>query len=1090
VFEAKVLPPTVRRDVVPRPRVQRRLDGVRSSRLTTVVAGAGFGKSTILADLAARTRTAWYTVSDEDRDLDAFAQGIVDALRLRLPALSTSLSLAVDGARGPDAERHELDRANALAALVCGAVHEHLRSDLVLVVDDVDELGDAPAPSRFLDGLCRQAPERLHLVLSSRREPPFSIERLRGRGQVLEIPGSALLFDRDEVAAVLRGLLGEPAGAVADRLRAATGGWPAAVRLAAETLQALPPGEWDAAVSRVPRPDGPLSAYLAQEVFAREPPEVAALVRAVAPLERFTAELAGELGVAGAPELVEALDRRGLFLEPRGEEGWYALAPPIREFALGRFGLGAADRRDRCRIAARWFEGRGLHELALRHLVAAEEPSEAARVLVFAGPALLASGASDVVIRVAAWLPPDVTTEPIERLAGQAHQVRGEWDLALERYGRLAGDGETDAALAWRMGLIHYLRGEPERALEIYERARTGTGEPQDDALLLAWTAAAHWIRGDVDRCRDHADRALEIATACGDHQALAAAHTSLAMLAALESDRRANYAHYQRALEHAERAGDVLQVIRIRANRGSHLVEESNYEEALEELDIAIRLSELAGFATFQALALSNRGEALFWLGRLDEAIGELEAARAIQQRLGSRLISYPLSHLGDVFRERGDRALARLSYAEAVAVSDGAGDLQGLVPALAGLARVLAPDEPDEARRAVERALAHGSALGRQGALLAAGWVALATGDADAAAARAAEAAALSRTRRDRAAVAESLELVAATTDDPARRRDHLEEAAAIWREVGGALGEARVDLALARSERDDRAVVLAGRAEERFRALGVRGYAAEAAELIALVSESAPPPVAILSLGGFRVLRGGDPVPLAEWQSRKARTLLKVLVSRRGQPIHREELLELLWPGEDPARTSSRLSVALSTLRAVLDPDKRFEPEHFVSADRSTVRLEHGAAWVDVDAFLEDAAAGLDALESGRGEEAASRLGAAEAAYAGDFLPEDLFDDWALALREEVRNTYVAVARALAGEAADRGDLDAAVRYLLRILERDPYDERAHLALISALDGAGRHGEARRAYATYAGRMTELGVEALPLTEAVGR
>jgi DNA-binding SARP family transcriptional activator len=111
-------------------------------------------------------------------------------------------------------------------------------------------------------------------------------------------------------------------------------------------------------------------------------------------------------------------------------------------------------------------------------------------------------------------------------------------------------------------------------------------------------------------------------------------------------------------------------------------------------------------------------------------------------------------------------------------------------------------------------------------------------------------------------------------------------------------------------------------------------------------------------------------------------------------------------------------------------------------------------------------------------------------AEAAYVGDFLPEDPFDDWATSLREEARNAYVAVARALAERAAAKRDPDAAARFLLRILERDAFDERAHLGLVSALVASGRHGEARRAYRAYEGRMAELGVEALPFTEATAR
>jgi DNA-binding SARP family transcriptional activator len=118
------------------------------------------------------------------------------------------------------------------------------------------------------------------------------------------------------------------------------------------------------------------------------------------------------------------------------------------------------------------------------------------------------------------------------------------------------------------------------------------------------------------------------------------------------------------------------------------------------------------------------------------------------------------------------------------------------------------------------------------------------------------------------------------------------------------------------------------------------------------------------------------------------------------------------------------------------------------------------------------------------------ALSRLATAEAAYTGDFLEEDAYADWTVALREEARATYTAVARALADEAATRGDVDATTRYSLRVLERDPYDEPTHLGLVAILDAAGRHGEARRRFRTYCTRMDEIGVESAPFPAAPRR
>ena len=118
-----------------------------------------------------------------------------------------------------------------------------------------------------------------------------------------------------------------------------------------------------------------------------------------------------------------------------------------------------------------------------------------------------------------------------------------------------------------------------------------------------------------------------------------------------------------------------------------------------------------------------------------------------------------------------------------------------------------------------------------------------------------------------------------------------------------------------------------------------------------------------------------------------------------------------------------------------------------------------------------------------------EAHARLVSAEASYTGEFLEEDAYEDWAIGFREASRAVYTQVVRALAAGAEARGDADAATRFHLRILERDPYDEAAHLGLVSTLETAGRHGEARRCFRTYCARMDEIGVESAPFPR-VGR
>ncbi len=1082
----KLLPPVAPASLLGRDRLFARLDEALQRRLTIVVADAGFGKSTLLSAWASDHNCAWYSASPEDESLAVFARGIVDALRLRVPLVPTEIAAAVASAAGPDAEADDRARAQGVAALVCEALQSQLRRDLVLVVDDVHELSESPGAMQLIESLCRQAPAQVHIVLASRVEPSFPIERLRGQGQVLELSGSDLAFDVDETAELLVALTGDDDAETAAELHRATGGWPAAVRLAVETLRGVPPTGRREALEGIRRPGGPLFAYLASEVFANEPPGVEELVRFVAPLERFTPELCEALGVESPAEILGSLARRGLFVELHGHPaGWYSLGAPVREFALAQLLPDEAEARALRMRAAQWFEEHGHIEEALRCLAEADDTAELGRLLASHGSTLLAHGAGDAVLNAVALLPEGGRDASIEQLAGEAFQVRGDWDEALRCFDRAAGDDDVLApALAWRMGLLEYLRGRLDDAMASYDRAGED-GDARDLALLLAWRATAHWLRSETDECRADAERAFGIASAAGDPQALAAAHTVLAMLAALEGDRNANDAHYLRALDYADRAGDVLQLIRVRTNRGSRHLEEGAYEEAIAELDLGLRLADLAGFAAFRALALTNRGEARGKLGRLEEAVADLEDAREIYRRLGSRMVAYPLEKLGEIYRERGDWALSRATYEEAISQAETASDLQGLVPSLCGLARVLAADEPEEATALAERAVALGYGMNHVDALLAAGWVSLARDDREAALTRASEATVAAGVRRDRAGLAESIELRVLAAPEPADELGRLEEAAAIWRDLRSPLGEARVALlaALLSGDADS-----ARAAEERLQELGARGYRAA---LSSLLPRDAGLPLVVQALGRFRVIRGGEPIPLTAWQSRKARDLLKILVARRGRPTPRDFLMEALWPEQSPERLGNRLSVLLSTVRTVLDPEKRFDADHFIAADRSSVWIQSENLAVDVERFLLTAADALAALRQAS-PEAPAKLATAEAAYSGDFLEEDAYEDWAVGLREEARVAYTEVARALAEDASARGDADAATRYYLRVLERDPYDEPAHLGLIAALDAAGRHGEARRRFRAYCQRMESIGIESasFPAATAIAR
>ncbi len=1061
--------------LLPRPRLEAALDGALTRRLTSLVGGAGTGKTTLLTQWSGRKTVAWHTVMTGDPSLSVLARGILDALRLQVPDLSPDLFLAIEGGRGPDSGTTEPARADALAAELSRDLQTRLGKDVVLVLDDLHHLAASGEGARLVAALCRNAPDRLHLITASREPLPFPASRMRIQGQATEITAEELAFGEDEVLLLLGG------GARRDHARAVferTGGWPVAVALA----RRLSGRDIAAGGSWTTESDARLFEFLAEEVIATESPGSLLALRVASVLPWLTTKLAEDLGIAdSALRLFEPASRSVFANRAPNRPDAVALSPLVRDFVVARYPLEPEERSEVLTMAAAWYEEQASHREALDCLVAMASPDAIAGFVARRGETMLSAGMARRLLAAIETIPSSQRDESVLLCEAEARQMLGDWEGASTCYEAMAaGSGEIPARLAWRLGFLSHMRGDVTGALAIYSRGRLDDGDLANEAALLGWTASAHWLRGEREDAKNLANEALARARRSNDSRALATAHTVLAMVAALDGDRAGNDIHYLRALEHAEKGRDVIQAIRIRSNRGSHFLEEGDYDNALAELDIALRLADMTGFQLWRAMSLSNRAQVLGSRGRLEEAVADLEQSREIFRRMGSSLESYPLAQMGDVYQSRGEGALARAAYEEAIRLAEEAPDLQGLVPALSGLSRVMVAVNPGEAALLADRASEVPSVIGHVRAVLAQGHAALAAGDVETALGLAHTAADIARSRQDLPGLAEAMELEASAEMDPARARDLLSQARQIWVEIDAPLGAARVDIALIPLSDPVIGRQLAESTAASLRVLGAKGLAMDADSAGRRLTELTTPEVAIRTLGGFGVLVSGVQVPVSAWQSRVAREILAMLAISRGRSLHREVVIERLWPDEDLAKAANRLSVALSTIRGVLDPGRRHDPNRYLMADRDSLRLDERNVEVDVDAFFEAADRGRALLRGGSTEQGLALLRAAEARYVGELLEDQPYAEWAIGIREEARSEFISMAAMLAEADIVADDHDGAARWSLRILEQDPYNEPAHLSLVRSMMAVGRHGTARRLYGVYVARMSELDVE----------
>jgi DNA-binding SARP family transcriptional activator len=248
-----------------------------------------------------------------------------------------------------------------------------------------------------------------------------------------------------------------------------------------------------------------------------------------------------------------------------------------------------------------------------------------------------------------------------------------------------------------------------------------------------------------------------------------------------------------------------------------------------------------------------------------------------------------------------------------------------------------------------------------------------------------------------------------------------------------------------------------------------------------------ESRPrPALRIVTLGGFTIWLGGLPVPDSGFGRQKARALLALLLCAGG-PVHREAMVEWLWPQLAPARGLAALYSTLYALRRAIEPGlARGAVSSLVITEGETYRLALGDAdgW-DAAEFLALARSAGRAPARSRLE----RLAAAESAYTGQLLPEWPYERWAEARRAEVEDAYQDVLERLAEALVAEGRPEAAAPRYRRLLGLDPEREGWHRALMRVYAHAGERALALRQYhLCRAVLRRELGVEPSAETRAL--
>jgi predicted ATPase/DNA-binding SARP family transcriptional activator/DNA-binding CsgD family transcriptional regulator len=217
--------------------------------------------------------------------------------------------------------------------------------------------------------------------------------------------------------------------------------------------------------------------------------------------------------------------------------------------------------------------------------------------------------------------------------------------------------------------------------------------------------------------------------------------------------------------------------------------------------------------------------------------------------------------------------------------------------------------------------------------------------------------------------------------------------------------------------------------------------------------------PEVVRIGLLGSFRVWVGSRVIEEDRWRLRKARSLLKLLALSTGHRLHREHVMDLLWPNLDRKDASNNLRRGLHVARRALEPEPS-APRYLVSHGEHLALCPDGPLWVDVEAFEEAAATARRSRDP-----AAYR--AALDLYAGDLLPADRYENWAEDRRRQLRQIYLDLLVEMAALCEERGDLATAINSLREAASKEPEHEQAHAELMRLYAKSGQRHKALRQY-----------------------
>jgi LuxR family transcriptional regulator, maltose regulon positive regulatory protein len=628
--------PLDRPRMVRRDRLLRAFNGVAEDMpLVLLVAPSGYGKTTALSQWAGEENRSfgWVQLEASDNDPVVLLRHIALALHQIQP-----LNVAVWRAL---ASSNVSPLGVVVPRLVASATANG--GPWVLVLDDFHVLNGTIGMDLVV-ALANDLPPGCHVVVASRSRPGLRLGRMRSQGKCVEFAAEDLVFTEGEAAAVLAGVgVRLPEEAVTGLVQR-TEGWPAGVYLAALSVNSA--GAQAAALG-IAGTDAFIMDYFREEVLARESAETVRFLLRTAVLEEMSGPLCDTaLERSGSATWLAEIEGRNLFVVPQDHDRrWYRYHRLFGEMLLSE--LRRREPGEELRIhrrAAVWYEENGRPEPAIRHALAGQDRSAAAR---------LVAGYSQRFVN-----------------AGRIYTVRG-WLEELDD-GALAGQ----PGLAVDAGWVWALTGDiarAQRCLLAAEQGRPDAAPPPDGSASLASGVAmlrAALAPFGVERMLDDARRAFQLEPPAGPWYPLAGLLLGAALLLNGEPDAAAKAweraAYFGRDNQPSGASFALAQLSLLAAERG-------DWSAAQDYATESRTVAETAGLPEYLSSIVAYLAHARVAVHHGDVAAARHHVGRALRLYVSPSPAALPWLAaqtaivLGRILLDLDDHPAARLKLAEA---------------------------------------------------------------------------------------------------------------------------------------------------------------------------------------------------------------------------------------------------------------------------------------------------------------------------------------------------------------------------------------------------------------------------------------